>query len=142
MSLGLEYAAEASPEQVQLWAEQRERNREDRKQRLDRRRLLLNQNAQTAPGTYAQPRVFAVGDPSTYDPNVGLGGGLGGTSSGGGLGADSVPQLGGGAAPRSVAGETKGRKNPTTAIEASSSSTNTYLLYGAIAVAAFLLLRR
>ena len=126
MSIGLDYAAAASPEQIKLWEEQRARNREDRKKRLNKKRLLLNQNAQTAP----------------YVVDSGLGGGASGTSPGGGLGADTVPQTGGGAAPRSVAGETRGRRNPTTAIEASSSSTNTYLLYGAIAVAAFLLLRR
>ena len=141
MGFGLDSTAGPTPEQEQLWEEQRARNREDRKKRLNKARLKLNQQAEVAPNRDVAPNAEMGGAASGVAG--GLGGGLGGTAPGGGLGADTMPTTGGGAAPPSVAGETRGRKAPAAPVTvAATPSTSTYLLYGAIAVGAILLLRR
>jgi hypothetical protein len=132
---------EARIAKEKLWEEQRNRNADDRKKRLNKARLKINQQGAAAPKTRGANGAGTGGAAS--GAAGGLGGGLGGTAPGGGLGADTVPTTGGGAAPASVAGETKGKKAPSAALATTpETSTTTYLLYGAIAVAAILLLRR
>ena len=149
IAFGTQYAYVLEQEKIQ--SEQRGRNREDRKKRMNKARLKLNQKAQSAPGARSPGTLYAanMGNPGGVGLEAGLGGGLGGTSPGGGLSADSVPQLGGGAAPLSAPGETKGRRpNPADsssgALATTSGLTDThmYMLLGGAAIVAYLLLRR
>lgn len=143
---GTQYAYVLEQEKIQ--SEQRGRNREDRKKRMNKARLKLNQQAQSAPGARSPGTLSTADMGNPGGVGGGLGGGLGGTSFGGGLSADSVPQIGGGAAPLSAPGETKGRKpypaDSSAALATTSGLTDThmYMLLGGAAIVAYLLLRR
>jgi hypothetical protein len=147
IAFGTQYAYVLEQEKIQ--SEQRERNREDRKKRMNKARLKLNQKAQSAPGARSPGTLSTADMGNPGGVGGGLGGGLSGTSVGGGLSADSVPQRGGGAAPLSAPGETKGRRpNPADsssgALATTSGLTDThmYMLLGGAAIVAYLLLRR